>query len=152
MTEWIRVGSRDPFLAKDTRKEQASLHLPVNRGPVAWSARSLGPESSHESSWAVCLSSRLQASVRMLKSKCDGYCHNRQVPRIHVRNYVCDAMYVKGEIMQLKPHRKSSVSAAFLTCIAWRPGVCASIQGQEDAVGKKPAASEAQNALIIEKG
>lgn len=35
VTEWIRVGSRDPFLAKDTRKEQASLHLPVDRGSVA---------------------------------------------------------------------------------------------------------------------
>lgn len=67
------------------------------------------------------LSSKLQSSVRMLKSRCDAYCHNRQVPRIRVRIYVCDAMYVKGEIMQLKPHRKSSVSAAFLACIAGVP-------------------------------
>lgn len=51
---------------------------------------------------------------RMLKSKCNANCHNRQVPRRRVRIYVCDAMYVNGEAMQLKVHSKSSVSTDFV--------------------------------------
>jgi len=84
---------------------------------------------------------------RMFKSKCDAYCHNRQVPRIHVRIYVCDAMYVKGEIMQLQPHRKSSVSAAFLACIA---GVLAFARAFSCGLRSRPC-QKRRKALIMEE-
>jgi len=64
---------------------------------------------------------------RVFKSKCDAYCHNRQVPRIHVRIYVCDAMYVRVKLCNSTTPQIIG-KRSFPGMYRWRPSVCASIQ------------------------
>jgi hypothetical protein len=83
----------------------------------------------------------------MLKSKCNDYCHTRQVQKIHLRNTFATQCTLRAKICDFKQRGKPSVSACLFGMLAFAQ----STRGQQDPAAGKSTTSTTQGGSAPEK-